>query len=107
MVKIEDYERTTRPELVGTYERGGFCWVVTGSTQYGRAYADPKDVPDAIRYYDELKRRGKVVFRSSPYGKDSEQVPFSFDSSFNYAPLDYERPGPEVVIYRLDGEQCA
>ena len=29
------------PELVGAYERGGFCWVVTGSTQFGRAYADP------------------------------------------------------------------
>ena len=69
VVKLEDYERTTRPELVGAYERGGFCWVVTGSTQYGRAYADPKEVPDALRYYDELKRQGRVVFRSSPYGR--------------------------------------
>ena len=37
MIKLEDYERTTRPELVESYEQGGFCWVVTGSTQYGRA----------------------------------------------------------------------
>jgi hypothetical protein len=56
------------PELVGSYERGGFCFVVTGSTQYGRAYADPQDVPYALRYYDELRRRGDVVFRTSPYG---------------------------------------
>jgi hypothetical protein len=107
VVKIEDYERTTRPKLVKAYADGGFCFVVTGSTQFGRAYADPRDVPDAIRYYDELKRQGEVVFRSSPYGKDSEQVPFSFDYSFNYYPLTYERPGPEVVIYRLHEGQCA
>ena len=63
MIKLEDYERTTRPELVDSYEKGGFCWVVTGSTQFGRAYADPQEVPDALRYYDELRRRGEVVFR--------------------------------------------
>ena len=95
VIKLEDYERTTRPELVGSYEKGGFCWVVTGSTQFGRAYADPQEVPYALRYYDELRRRGDVVFR---IGKDQ---PFSFDYSFNYYPLAYERPGPEIVIYRL------
>jgi hypothetical protein len=104
VVKIEDYERTTRPELVASYERGGFCFVVTGSTQYGRAYADPEDVPTALRYYDELRRRGEVVFRTSPSGRD---VPFSFDHSFNYYPLTYDRPGPEIVIYRLHGDDCA
>jgi hypothetical protein len=106
VVKIEDYERTTRPELVRKYAAGGYCWVVTGSTQFGRTYADPKDVPYAIKYYDELKRVGEVVYRISPYGKDSQRVPFSFDDSFNYAPLKYERPGPEVVIYRLHGGKC-
>ena len=40
-------------------------------------------------------------------GRTRERVPFSFDDSFNYAPLKYERPGPEIVIYRLHGEQCA
>jgi 4-amino-4-deoxy-L-arabinose transferase-like glycosyltransferase len=106
VVKLEDYERTTRPELVKKYADGGFCWVVTGSTQFGRAYADPKDVPNALKYYDELKRHGQVVFRSSPYGKDSERVPFSFDYSFNYYPLTYDRPGPDIVIYRLHGGKC-
>jgi hypothetical protein len=92
---------------VGAYAHSGFCWVVTGSTQFGRADADPHEVPNATRYYDELKRRGDVVFRSSPYGKDAEHVPFSFDYSFNYYPLTYELPGPEIVIYRLHGDQCA
>ncbi len=100
-VKLEDYERTTRPNRIDVYEQRGYCWVVTGSNQSGRAYADPDVVPDALRYYDELRRRGDVVFRVSPYGRDSQRVPFSFDYSFNYYPLTYERPGPEIVVYRL------
>ena len=36
---------------------------------------------------------------------ERDAVPFSFDSSFNYYPLSYERPGPEIVIYRL--RKCA
>jgi hypothetical protein len=104
VIKLEDYERTTRPQLIGNYTRGGFCWVITGSTQYGRALADPDEVPDALAYYDELRRRGEVVYRISPYGEGD--VPFSFDYSFNYYPLDYERPGPEIVIYRLHGDAC-
>jgi hypothetical protein len=102
-VKLEDYERTTRPELVGSYFRGGYCWVVTGSTQYGRAYADPERVPKALRYYDELRRRARLVYRVSPYGRDAEPVRFSFDHSFNYYPLAYDRPGPEIRIYRFPG----
>jgi hypothetical protein len=106
IVKLEDYERTTRPQLVDSYARGGFCYVVTGSTQYGRAYAEPGQVPQAIAYYDELRRRGRVVFRTSPYDDGKGPVPFSFDASFNSAPLAYHRPGPEVVVYRLGGGKC-
>ena len=29
------------PELIDVYRREGVCWVVTGSTQYGRARAEP------------------------------------------------------------------
>ncbi len=105
-VKLEDYERTTRPELVAQYVRAGFCWVVTGSTQYGRAFAEPEEVPAAIRYYEELERSADVVFRASPYDKGAGSVGFSFDDSFNYRPLAYERPGPEIVVYRLRGGDC-
>ena len=103
IVKLEDYERTTRPQLVGSYRRGGYCWVVTGSTQTGRAYAEPDQVPNAIRYYAELRRRGDVVHRESPYAQGAGPVPFSFDFSFNAYPLAYERPGPEIVVHRLRG----
>ncbi len=99
VVKLEDYERTIRPALIESYEKGGFCWVVTGSTQYGRAFAAPGKVPDAIDYYAELKRRGDEVFHVSPYG--DAKPGFSFDYSFNYYPLEYDHPGPEISIYRL------
>jgi hypothetical protein len=101
VVKLEDYERTTRPDLVRAYRRGGFCWVVTGSTQYGRAYADPSKVPQAIKYYDRLKREADLVFEARPYGEAETRVPFSFDFSFNYYPLSFDRPGPEIQVYRL------
>jgi hypothetical protein len=101
VVKLEDYERTTRPDLVRAYRAGGFCWVVTGSTQYGRAYADPSQVPQAIKYYDRLKRESDLVFDARPYGAGKTSVPFSFDFSFDYYPLTYDRPGPEIQVYRL------
>ena len=107
LVKLEDYERTTRPELVGAYERGGYCWVLTGSTQFGRALAEPEEVPRAIAYYRELERRGDVVHRVSPYDAGAERVNFSFDFSFNSYPLAFHRPGPEIVIYRLRNGACA
>jgi hypothetical protein len=102
VVKLEDYERTLRPSLVGSYARGGYCWVLTGSTQYGRAYAEPDEVPQAIGYYDELRRSSRVALRVPQATRD-----FSFDFSFNAYPLDYGRPGPEIVIYRLRGGDCA
>jgi hypothetical protein len=100
VVKLEDYERTLRTSLLDRYARAGYCHVVTGSTQYGRALTEPDEVPQAIAYYDELRRRADVVYRVSPRG-DEPVRRFSFDFSFNSYPLDYERPGPEVVIYRL------
>jgi len=104
IVKLEDYERTTRPALLDAYEAGGYCWVVSGSTQYGRAFAEPEEVPQAVRYYAELRRRGEVVHRVVPA---EESRPFSFDFSFNAYPLSVQRPGPEIVVYRLRGGRCA
>ena len=108
-IGIEDYVRTLAPSLIGYYERHGYCWVVSGSTQSGRAFADPRAVPLAIAYYAALARQGEVVYRASPYmpgrgGRDS--VAFDFDWSFDYYPLAYRRPGPEMTVYRLHGGRC-
>jgi hypothetical protein len=101
IVKLEDYERTLFPGLVRQYADKGYCWVLTGSTQFGRALAEPEAVPQALRYYDALRRNGRVVFAArQPLRR------FSFDFSFNSYPLDFHRPGPEIVIYRLNGGAC-
>jgi hypothetical protein len=101
IVKLEDYERTLFPQLVKQYADRGYCTVLTGSTQFGRALAEPEDVPLAIKYYDELKQDGRVVFHEPQPVKT-----FSFDFSFNSYPLSFDRPGPEIVIYRLHGGEC-
>jgi hypothetical protein len=105
-VRAEDYERTLSPALLSYYERRGYCWVVTGSTQAGRALADPRAVPQAIAYYRELARLGRVAYRASPYHPGEGPVPFGFDWSFDYYPLAYVRPGPQITVYRLSGGAC-
>jgi Dolichyl-phosphate-mannose-protein mannosyltransferase len=107
IVNIEDYERILRPALIDSYERGGFCHVIVGSTQRGRAEADAKQVPQAIAYYKELARRADVVHTVSPYGKGQGPVKFNFDWTFDYYPRAFHRPGPEITIYRLRGGECA
>lgn len=105
-VGIEDYERTLSPALIGWYERQGFCWVISGSTQFGRAGAEPSAVPRAITYYRALAQQGRLVYHASPYAPGKGPVAFNFDWSFDYYPLAYHRPGPEMFVYRLSGGGC-
>jgi hypothetical protein len=106
-VGIEDYVRILHPGLIDRYEAEGYCWVVTGSTQRGRAEAEPREVPRAVAYYRELDRRGKVVHVSSPYREGAGPVAFNFDWSFDHYPRAYARPGPVMTVHRLDGGRCA
>ena len=107
VVHIEDFERVLVPELIDRYEQGGWCWVVVGSTQRGRAEADPAEVPNAIAYYRELEKRSRLAYEASPYARGAEPVEFNFDWTFDYYPLAYHRPGPVMSIYRLTGGACA
>jgi hypothetical protein len=104
---IENYEHLLKPALIPFYEANGFCYVVTGSQQSGRAFVDPAAVPQAIAYYRALDRDGKLVYESSPYARGSKGVEFNFDWAFDYYPLAYVRPGPMVKIFRLSGGRCA
>jgi hypothetical protein len=106
-VKLEDYEKTLQPALVGLYERDGYCWVVTGSIQEGRALADPRAVPKAIAYYAALATQATPVFIVSPYASGTGSLPFNFDWSFDYYPIAYARPGPAITIWHLHAGACA
>ena len=101
VVNIEDYERTLVPELVDRYVEEGYCWVVVGSTQRGRAEVEPEVVPRALDYYRELERRSDPPAVFSPYKKGEGPVEFNFDWSFDFYPLAYYRPGPVIQIYHL------
>jgi Dolichyl-phosphate-mannose-protein mannosyltransferase len=107
IVNIEDYERTLYPGLVDRYEEGGYCWVVVGSTQRGRAEVDAAAVPRALAYYRELEARSDTAFVASPYRDGAGPVKFNFDWSFDFYPLAYNRPGPTMWIYHLKGGRCA
>jgi hypothetical protein len=106
LVNIEDYERTLYPGLVDIYVEKGYCWVVVGSTQRGRAEVEPEAVPRALAYYRELERRADTAYVASPYRRGAEPVSFNFDWSFDYYPLAYHRPGPMMWIYHLRGGVC-
>jgi hypothetical protein len=105
-VTVENYERLLDPALIPFYEAHGFCWVLTGSQQYGRAQVDPKAVSQALAYYRALARNGTRAYEISPFARGAS-VAFNFDWSFDYYPLAYERPGPVVQVYHLTTGPCA
>jgi hypothetical protein len=105
-VPVDEYERTLYPGLLSTYVQQGYCWVLTGSLQSGRAFADPAAAPRAVAYYRALARTGTLVYRASPYVPGDYGIPFNFDWSIDYLPRQYLRPGPAISIYRLPGPRC-
>ncbi|HWF53769.1 MAG TPA: glycosyltransferase family 39 protein [Solirubrobacteraceae bacterium] len=106
-VTVDQYEKTLRPELLNEYVEQGYCWVVIGSLQAGRAFAQPGAAPRAIRYYAALANRAKLEYTVSPFAPRSHPVPFSFDWSIDYYPRQYRLPGPEMSVYRLTGGKCS
>ena len=85
------------------------CWTATApraTAPWSRwtssaAASRPTARPAALAYYARLERESDLVFAVSPYRADAEPPPFSFDLSYSYYSPAYERPGPEVRIYRL------
>jgi 4-amino-4-deoxy-L-arabinose transferase-like glycosyltransferase len=106
-VTVEEYERALFPSLIAGYVTRGYCWVLTGSLQSGRAYVQPSAAPGAISYYAALARTSTLAYQVSPYASAARPVPFNFDWSIDYYPTEYRLPGPQIKIYRLRGGRCA
>ncbi len=106
-VVVDEYERTLRPALLAQYEQDRYCWVVIGSLQAGRSFAQPKIAPQAIAYYAQLANHARLMYHVSPFSRLSRAVPFSFDWSIDYYPSQYSLPGPEISVYHLEGGRCA
>jgi 4-amino-4-deoxy-L-arabinose transferase-like glycosyltransferase len=105
-VVVDQYERYLQPALLNLYVSEGYCWVVTGSFQAGRAFAQPKLAPAAIAYYGELASRARLVYHVSPFSSGARAVPFNFDWATDYYPRQYHLPGPELSVYKLSGGKC-
>jgi hypothetical protein len=106
-VVVDQYERVLTPALLDQYVAHGYCWVVIGSLQAGRAFAAPGVVPQAIAYYTALAQRGRVVYHVSPFSAGAHPIPFGFDWSIDYYPRAFRRPGPEMSVYHLSGGVCS
>jgi hypothetical protein len=99
-----EYGHTLNPGVLERYRRQGYCMVMTMGLIRGRASA--AEDADALAYYDRLERESDLVFSVSPFRADEEPAEFSFDLSYSYYSPAYERPGPDIRIYRLrDCEQ--
>jgi hypothetical protein len=105
-VGVDKYERTLRPALLTQYAQQGYCWVVVGSLQAGRSFAQPRIAPAAIAYYAQLANQAGLVYHVGPFSRTQHAVPFSFDWSIDYYPTQYALPGPEISIYRLRIGKC-
>jgi hypothetical protein len=98
---FQNYERTLFPGMLDVYRREHACWIVTGSTQYGRARAEAYRVPEALKYYAALRRRADVAFKVSPVSAGDKLPRYQVDKSFNYVDGAFDRPGPEMIVYKL------
>ncbi|MDA0165866.1 glycosyltransferase family 39 protein [Solirubrobacter ginsenosidimutans] len=98
---FQNYERTLSPAMIDVYRREHVCWVVTGSSQYGRARVESYRVPEALQYYKALRKQAKVAFKVSPVAKGDKLPHYQVDKSFNYVESAYHRPGPEMIVYKL------
>jgi 4-amino-4-deoxy-L-arabinose transferase-like glycosyltransferase len=94
------YAASLTPQTIDEYRQRGFCLVMTMSVIRGRA--ENAGVPGALEYYDRLERESRLVRTWSPYDKGADPVPLDFDFSYNYYPTAFDRPGPELKLYRLN-----
>ncbi|MBJ7353996.1 MAG: glycosyltransferase family 39 protein [Thermoleophilaceae bacterium] len=105
--EVELYAKKLNPALLDEFEQQGYCYVVSGSTQKGRVTKDPSKAPGAAAYFKALDERGEKIASFSPMKPGHALPKFNFDISYNYYPLGYYRPGPEINIYRLSGGNCS
>jgi 4-amino-4-deoxy-L-arabinose transferase-like glycosyltransferase len=95
------YEKRLRVRHIDRYREQGYCWVIVGSTQKERGLK--AGLRSSQNYYRALDAASERTVTFSPYARGADPVGFSYDSSFNFRPRAFERPGPVVEIHRLRG----
>ena len=98
-LKSSNYHFALSPQVVDDMRFYGYCTVMTLSLVRERVQRIGS--PKVRGYYRRLEREADLVKVWSPYREGAEPPPFSFDLSYNYYPAAFERPGPEIKLYRL------
>ncbi len=93
------YEKRLRARRIERYREQGYCWVIVGSTQKDRGLK--AGLRSSRSYYSALDAASARTVTFSPFARGADPVEFSYDSSFNYRPRAFERPGPVVEIHQL------
>ena len=107
VVNIEDFERVLHPGLVDVFEQQALLLrrrrLDAARPRRGRARGGARRAAllRGARAALEGRLRGVAVLQGQG------PVAFNFDWTFNYYPLAYNRPGPVMTIYRLQGGGCA
>jgi Dolichyl-phosphate-mannose-protein mannosyltransferase len=98
-LKSSNYHFALSPRAVEDMRFYGYCTVMTISLVRDRVERIGSRKVRA--YYRRLERESDLVKVWSPYRKGAKPPPFDFDLSYNYYPGAFERPGPEIRLYRL------
>jgi hypothetical protein len=96
-----NYVATLFPGQLDFLRSKGVCWIVSGSSQSGRAFNNPRRVPQAIAYYHALARQADLRYRLAPFGGPDADNYFQYDFAIDFAPLKFHLPGPTMRVYRL------
>ena len=105
---VDEYERTLRPALLDQYAAEGYCWVVIGSLQAGRSFAQPKIAPQAIAYYAQLANQAKLVYHVSPFARQPPRGPVQLRLVDRLLPGAIRRGrGPRSASTDLQSGKCA
>jgi hypothetical protein len=96
-----NYVATVFPGTLDFLRSKGVCWIVSGSMQSGRAFNNPRRVPQAIAYYHALARAADLRYRVASFPGPEADNFFQYDFSVDFAPLRFRRPGPTMRVYRL------
>ncbi|HLM25560.1 MAG TPA: glycosyltransferase family 39 protein [Thermoleophilaceae bacterium] len=98
-LKSSNYHFAVAPGAVDDMRFYGYCTVLTISLVRDRL--ELTGSRKLRGYYRRLEREADLVKTWSPYRKGAKPPPFDFDLSYNYYPGAFERPGPEIKLYRL------
>jgi hypothetical protein len=96
-----NYVATLFPGQLDFFRSKGVCWIVSGSSQSGRAFNNPQRVPQAIAYYHALARQADLRYRIAPFDGPHADNYFQYDFAIDFAPLKFDLPGPTMRVYRL------